>query len=142
MAARTKPLTPLELHALKIAAKRADDLRDELRPGQLQDVDFCLHVAGVICVGESSLTTISKKPTAQSVLERIWASVSPTTQARLAEELEADLVHGRAKQVSGEVTGQIEALLARLSSSSPLERRGSVTGQIELARLPKKAAAA
>jgi hypothetical protein len=72
----------------------------------------------------------------------VWASVSPTTRARLAEELEADLVHGRTKTVGDEVTKEVETLLARLSTTVPIDRRGSVTGQIEIARLPKKAAAA
>jgi hypothetical protein len=137
--AKAKELTALEFHALKLlSAKRADELRDELETVDGQAVDFCLHVSGSVNVQTGCEYETTKKPDLTAVLARVWASISPTAQDRVAAELEADFRDGKLLPPSEAVTEQVTKLLARLSSKQKQARRGAVTGNLEYKRLPRR----
>lgn len=127
-------LSPLELHALALAAKPAAKCRDDLAPAPGQPVDFVVRIRGEITVGDAQTATVTKKPDAETILAHVFATMTKAGQAKAFEHLAslADLDELPAAAPAA-VTLARQAL-ETLAVETQQTRRGNVTGQLTVER--------
>lgn len=127
-------LSPLELHALAIAAKPAAKCRDDLAPGSDQAVDFVVRVRGQLTVGDTQTAIVTKKPDAETILAHVFATMTKAGQAKAFEHLAslADLDELPAADSAAVTLARQAIQTLALETQQP--RRGNVTGQLSVER--------
>jgi hypothetical protein len=127
----TKDLRPLELHALAKAGKAAEKVRDALRPGLSQRVDFTVRVHGTIDVANAQTAQVTDKPDLGEVLAVVLGTLPPKMRTEAVEEAIKRLKHPRPEiELSHEWLGFVEAIVGQLSVQKTQQKRGNVTGTL------------
>lgn len=123
-------LSPAELHALKVLAKDADKVRDQLKDGDTIPLDFGVHIVGDLVVNGASQFTASQKPDMIQVIAAVLAAVGgPKKRATLIDTIIYD---GLANHADDKTTADAERLVAGLTTSALTTRRGGVTGKFDV----------
>lgn len=139
MAKKPLELSALELHALKIAGKKADDVREDLEADtDPQPVDFLLHITGEITVAGDSDYIGQLKPELGDVLALTLSTLGPRARKQLADDLStayAKAPAGESPAVHTDHREAAEKLLRKLNRPEEKHRRGAVGGIIKLEKL-------
>lgn len=141
-AAQSEPtrLTPLELHALKILSKAADKVRDELRQGTGQVVDFTVRITGAINVPPDNEFDRAVKPTAEDMLAIVLAAVGGRTQSTILRTLTdayGNLATDEERSrpvVPAEALRTAQTALLACTIQRTTTQRGGVVGSLKLER--------
>jgi len=137
--AKKNELSPLELHALKILGKKADDCRDELQAGTGQAIHLVLRITGAIDVGTPGNFTGDIKPALADVLAITLSTLGPRGREQLAQ----DLATAYSKAPPGETPAvhtdhrlAADKLIRSITRTEEKSRRGAVSGSLKIERLP------
>ncbi len=123
-------LSPLDLHAVMIAAKPAKKVRDRLTPGMAQPVDVTLRLTGYVNVGEDSTAPVVKKPDLERVLKVAYAGFGKPNRARLMEAIVGGYAQVDESELPADAVEMAKTTVALLTTSSDEPRNGNVTGSI------------
>ncbi|MEM8910829.1 MAG: hypothetical protein AAGC97_03600 [Planctomycetota bacterium] len=123
-------LTPVQWHALAIAAKDAGKHRDELEPSDSGPVDFIVHVTGEVVVAEDSQRAAIKRPKDSELLAAVLGTYGPIKRERIVDEIIAEYREG--VEVDPAAADAAKRLAAGLSERSMVDRRGAVTGKVDV----------
>jgi hypothetical protein len=142
-------LSPLELHAIALAvAKQAAKSRDKLDCERGQEVDVSVRVHGTLDVQTGATYNVSKKPSLEDVLAVVLFTLTRAARAKMFETL-VDHFERLASQlgpaapepdpeltaIPADAVDQAKDLIERMSRSETQDRRGAVTGQLQIERL-------
>ena len=128
--------TPLELHALAVAGKPAEKVRDRLEPIVAAPIALHLFLSGAISVGAEQSFETTSKPSLATLFALLLDQIRDDNLRLLRslqkiEERYADFLAGGAEPApTPEAKVVAEDLVARLSRKTVSIRRGSVTGTI------------
>jgi uncharacterized membrane protein len=123
-------LSPAELHALKVLAKDADKVRDQLPDDKTIPLDFGVHIVGDLIVNGTSQFSQAQKPDMISVIAAVLAAVGgPKKRATL---IDAIIYDGLANHTDDKTSADAQRLVAGLTVKTVTERRGGVTGKFDM----------
>jgi hypothetical protein len=128
-------LSPLQWQALRVAAKPADNARDALDEGLGLEVDFKIRIRGTMQVLPGTVSVVKTAPKMTDLVALLLLELGERTRKRVLGDLRA-----RAKDRSGtafpsEIIADVENLLAAFTVEKEQQRRGAVTGTLDLVRL-------
>jgi hypothetical protein len=137
----TNALRPIEHHALAIAAKKAKDFRDALKPGLSQPVDLTVKITGTIDVGNNQQANVKQKPDLRDVLAVVLGTLTPKLRTAATEEILKRLKPPRPEiELSPDWLGYVTAIEQELTTQEIQDKRGNVTGTLEVEVLYRGAA--
>ena len=123
-----QPLSPAELHALKILAKGAEDVRGRLTGPCTMPLDFGVHITGTLIVNADTQVNSSTAASNTLIIAALLSYFGPRKRATVVEEI---LDSGLAKAVKDpeQTKALAETLVEGLKTRALAPRRGAVTGQ-------------
>jgi len=127
--------SPLEYHALKLLAKDAEKLRDQLTAGQGQEIDFTVHITGSIGVGEDNQYDASESPKLIDVLAILLGKAGEQRRQTITDILETAYRDGQRTVPTEEAVQAAEAVILRCTHNTTKTRRGNVTGSLKIQKL-------
>ena len=128
-------MRPVDWAAITILAREAKEHRDDLTPGQGQEVDRWLHVQGHLSVGEDGRTHPTIKPSVEELLAVVFETVTNGQRTKLFNllvERYTDLPDGQRPEVDEVVRTKAETCISAISRTEDNPRRGAVTGSLEV----------
>ena len=125
-------LTPLELTALAIVGKEAKKWRGQLVEGCQQPFDVIIHLQGTIDVGGAQTSTVREKPDPETLLAKMFTILGPKGRQKHAAAL---LDPYSSLEPDAEAVTLAKTVLESLTTPSPQNKAGNVTGQITIGRV-------
>jgi hypothetical protein len=124
-------LSPLEIFALKVAAKKCDEVRGRLEPGT-HVVDVTVRISGTLSAGESQVAIGVESPPAKTLLGLVLEELGPKTAAKTIAAVRqacAKYVAGGETPTPGDEAKQLgEDLAAACSRPVEKTKAGNVAG--------------
>ncbi len=128
--------TPLDLFALKIAAKACDKVRDRLETAQGQQIDLLVSLKGYVDVGGEQSCVTREKPKADVLLALVFDALGPQTRAKVMRDVSLACAlfatgAGEAPEPSAEARKLGEDLAEACGREVRTVRRGNVAGSVQ-----------
>ena len=135
-AASDTGLEPLELHALAKAARKLDQVRDRLKVGEAQPVDFTVRIRGVVSVAADTASTTREVAPADKLLAAVIEFIQPRARVVLLREVkkrfESFAGGGELPPASDAAIDLADDLLLAASREQQRPKRGNVTAAVEV----------
>ena len=129
-------LSPEELHALKILAKRAEKVRGLLKPGKVS-LDFGVHITGDLIIGADGQLSSLTKPSSIDLVAALLSQFGPRKRVAIADQLVERGLRAMTQDPE-QTTGLAESIINALTTHALVDRRGNVTGQFDLKHVKVK----